>query len=215
MKLRALAPALALALAATAFAAAPANAYKGEVSLVEVLGADGVDLDHNWNDFDIVEAAAFAVLAEKPTSAVGVLADGSVKLTAFMPTDRAFRRLVHDLTGKWLERGEHLRHGRHSRCRHHRGGPALPRRSRSPRYVQAGQEGRRRQAHHRCRDRPSRSTSATAASSSSMPTRTTSTPASRAACATSTPATSRSPTESTGCFARSISNPSRTTPRRN
>ncbi len=102
MKLRALAPALALAVAATAFAAPPANASQGEVNLVEVLGADGVALDHNWNDFDIVEAAAFAVLAEKPDSAVGVLADGSVALTAFIPTDRAFRRLVHDLTGTWL-----------------------------------------------------------------------------------------------------------------
>jgi len=79
---------------------APANAERGEVSLVEVLGADGTKLDRNWEDFDIVEKAAFAVLAEKPDSAVGVLADGNVKLTAFVPTDRAFRRLVHDLTGK-------------------------------------------------------------------------------------------------------------------
>jgi uncharacterized surface protein with fasciclin (FAS1) repeats len=102
MKLRALAPALALALAATGFAAAPANAERGDTSLVEVLGADGTKLDHNWNDFDIVEAAAFAVLAEKPDSAVGVLADGTFKLTAFVPTDRAFRRLVHDITGNWV-----------------------------------------------------------------------------------------------------------------
>ena len=102
MKFRALAPAIALAVAATAFSAAPANAERGEVSLVKVLAADGTKLDHNWNDFDIVEKAAFAVLAEKPDSAVGVLADGSVKLTAFVPTDRAFRRLVHDLTGKWM-----------------------------------------------------------------------------------------------------------------
>ena len=101
MKFRALAPALVLALATTAFGAAPANATQGEVSLVEVLGADGVAFDHNWNDFDIVEAAAFAVLGAKPDSAVGVLADGSVALTAFIPTDRAFRRLVHDLTGTW------------------------------------------------------------------------------------------------------------------
>lgn len=102
MKLRALAPALALALAATAFTAAPANAERGEVSLVEVLAADGTRLDHNWNDFDIVEKAAFAVLAEKPESLVGVLATGDFKLTAFVPTDRAFRRLVHDLTGNWV-----------------------------------------------------------------------------------------------------------------
>jgi uncharacterized surface protein with fasciclin (FAS1) repeats len=102
MKLRALAPAIALAVAATGFYAAPANAERGEVSLVEVLGADGTKLDRNWNDFDIVEQAAFAVLAEKPNSAVGVLAAGDVKLTAFIPTDRAFQRLVYDLTGKRL-----------------------------------------------------------------------------------------------------------------
>ncbi len=102
MKLRALAPALALALTAAVFAPTPAHAERGEVSLVEVLGADGTKLDRNWNDFDIVEKAAFAVLAEKPDSLVGVLATGDVKLTAFVPTDRAFRRLVHDLTGKWV-----------------------------------------------------------------------------------------------------------------
>ena len=39
------------------------------------------------------------VLAAKPTSPVAVLADGSTRLTAFLPTDRAFRRLVRDLTG--------------------------------------------------------------------------------------------------------------------
>jgi len=102
MKLRALAPALALAVAATALTAAPANAERGEVSLVEVLAADGAKLDRNWDDFDIVEKAAFAVLAEKPDSLVGVLATGDFKLTAFVPTDRAFRRLVHDLTGDWV-----------------------------------------------------------------------------------------------------------------
>ncbi|MGL5823254.1 MAG: fasciclin domain-containing protein [Nocardioides sp.] len=100
MKLRALAPALALAVAATAFSVAPANASRGEVSLVEVLAADGTKLDNKWGDFDIVEKAAFAVLAEKPDSAVGVLAKGDVKLTAFVPKDRAFRRLVRDLTGE-------------------------------------------------------------------------------------------------------------------
>jgi uncharacterized surface protein with fasciclin (FAS1) repeats len=40
------------------------------------------------------------VLSAKPNSAVKVLADGSQALTAFPPTDRAFRRLVADLTGK-------------------------------------------------------------------------------------------------------------------
>ncbi|MFZ2501066.1 MAG: fasciclin domain-containing protein [Nocardioides sp.] len=102
MRYRALIGALALAVTGSAFAITPAQAARGETSLVEVLAADGTKFDSNWNDFDIVERAALTVLAAKPDSAVGVLAQGDVKLTAFVPTDRAFRRLVHDLTGKWV-----------------------------------------------------------------------------------------------------------------
>ena len=40
-----------------------------------------------------------AVLKAKPHSPVSVLADGTVPLTAFLPDDRAFQRLVTDLTG--------------------------------------------------------------------------------------------------------------------
>ena len=40
-----------------------------------------------------------AVLKAKPDSAVAVLADGDTRLTAFVPTDRAFRRLVTSVTG--------------------------------------------------------------------------------------------------------------------
>lgn len=94
----------AVAIAATttlAVSAGPAAAgYElGETSLVEVLDADGNRFDKNWNDFDIVHRAATTVLGAKPKSAVGVLADGSTPLTAFIPTDRAFRRLVFQLTG--------------------------------------------------------------------------------------------------------------------
>jgi uncharacterized surface protein with fasciclin (FAS1) repeats len=42
-------------------------------------------------------------LEAKPDSAVAVLADGDTALTAFIPTDRAFRKLVKDLTGKTLK----------------------------------------------------------------------------------------------------------------
>jgi uncharacterized surface protein with fasciclin (FAS1) repeats len=80
--------------------AATQHAKAGNKSLVKVLGADGVKLDHNWQDFDILEQAVLAVLAAKPASPVGLLADGSVRLTAFLPTDEAFRDLVADLTGK-------------------------------------------------------------------------------------------------------------------
>lgn len=102
---RALAATTATALAAGLGAvSAPAQAKgggpKGERSLVAVLGADGNRLDKRWNDFDIAEKAVRAVLAEKKDSNVGLLADGSVALTAFLPTDRAFRKLVHEVTGE-------------------------------------------------------------------------------------------------------------------
>jgi len=58
----------------------------------------------NWNDYNIVTHAVFAVLKAKPSSKVGVLADGDVALTAFLPNDRAFQILVKQLTGKTLLR---------------------------------------------------------------------------------------------------------------
>ena len=72
----------------------------GTRSLAAVLAKDGSGFDRNWNDFDIVDNAVTAVLTAKPGSPVGVLADGTVALTAFLPTDRAFRNLASDLTGK-------------------------------------------------------------------------------------------------------------------
>ncbi len=94
--------AVAVAGAATAVASTPAPAAAEELhegSLAEVLDADGNAFDHRWNDFDIVHRAVTTVLDAKPESAVGVLADGSTALTAFIPNDRAFRRLVFQLTG--------------------------------------------------------------------------------------------------------------------
>jgi len=72
----------------------------GTRSLAKVLAKDGSKFDHNWRDYDIVDEAVGAVLAAKPGSAVGVLADGKTPVTAFLPDDRAFRILVKDLTGK-------------------------------------------------------------------------------------------------------------------
>lgn len=69
-------------------------------SLATVLAKDGARFDRNANDFDILDAAVTAVLTAKPGSPVSVLADGTTPLTAFLPTDRAFRRLAEDLTGK-------------------------------------------------------------------------------------------------------------------
>jgi uncharacterized surface protein with fasciclin (FAS1) repeats len=82
-------------------AAAPATAAPapGERSLVTVLDADGNRFDRKWGDFDIVHKAATTVLGAKPDSAVAVLADGSTAVTAFLPTDRAFRKLVRQVGG--------------------------------------------------------------------------------------------------------------------
>ncbi len=89
-------------LAAVALVAAPpaGAAPQRDRSLATVLAADGNRLDRNWQDFDILDKAVHRVLASRPGSPVAVLADGSVRLTAFLPTDRAFRSLVTDLTGK-------------------------------------------------------------------------------------------------------------------
>lgn len=86
-------------LAATAVAPAQADT-SGTRSLAKVLAKDGSGFDRNWRDYDIVDNAVNAVLTAKPGSAVGVLADGEIALTAFLPNDRAFQILVKDLTGK-------------------------------------------------------------------------------------------------------------------
>ena len=79
--------------------AAPAQAAPGERSLATVLAADGNRFDRTWNDFDILDRAVRTVLKAKPGSDVAVLADGSTDLTAFLPTDRAFRKLVYSVRG--------------------------------------------------------------------------------------------------------------------
>ena len=43
------------------------------------------------------------MLKAKPDSPVGVLADGTTSLTAFLPTDRAFQRLAESVTGKHIK----------------------------------------------------------------------------------------------------------------
>src|SRR5690242_13683004 len=88
-----------------AFLAPPASAATGTRSLAAVLTSAGNTFDRNPRDFDITTEAVLAVLKAKPDSPVKVLTDGSVALTAFIPTDRAFRKLAHALTGSWI-RGE-------------------------------------------------------------------------------------------------------------
>jgi len=97
------AAALSLTIAAAIGAATPADATgrQGTRSLATVLAADGDTFDRNWSDYDVLTQAVGAVLAAKPNSPVSVLADGKVALTAFLPSDEAFRLLAADLTGHW------------------------------------------------------------------------------------------------------------------
>ena len=100
--------AVAAALAATSLtglSASQASSVKpaattGTKSLATVLAPYAGSFNKNWNDYNIVTHAVFAVLKAKPKSAVGVLANGKVALTAFVPNDRAFQILVKELTGK-------------------------------------------------------------------------------------------------------------------
>jgi uncharacterized surface protein with fasciclin (FAS1) repeats len=104
LKLKVAAVAAASAVALTSFIA-PANAATlAERPLSDVLNVANPAFDSNSKDFDILTAAILAVLAAKPDSAVKVLTTGSVALTAFIPTDEAFRKLVKDLTGKTLKK---------------------------------------------------------------------------------------------------------------
>ncbi len=92
--------AAAAALVAAVTVPAQADGHEpGTTSLAEVLAADGDTFDGRWGDYDVVTEAVDAVLAAEPTSPVGVLADGTVPVTAFLPDDRAFRVLVQEITG--------------------------------------------------------------------------------------------------------------------
>lgn len=89
----------ALVISAGLFIAAPAKAETGTNSLAAVLTAKN-SFDKNSKNYDILTAAVLAVLKEKPDSNVKVLTDGNVALTAFIPNDGAFIKLVKALTGK-------------------------------------------------------------------------------------------------------------------
>jgi len=98
MKLTRLATVAALVAASVAVPATAAQAHSkalGTRSLVAVLTAGKVGFDRNPRDYDILTAAVQAVLKAKPSSPVKVLADGNTALTAFLPTDGAFEKLVN------------------------------------------------------------------------------------------------------------------------
>jgi uncharacterized surface protein with fasciclin (FAS1) repeats len=73
--------------------ASPANAPSGTIVDVAVAASGGGAPDANPYDYDLLIQALTA------TGLVPVLADTSTKFTVFAPNDRAFLRLVTDLTG--------------------------------------------------------------------------------------------------------------------
>jgi hypothetical protein len=92
---------LALGAGAVLATAPAASAAQGNRSLAKVLTSDGNRFDKRAGDFDIATEAVLAVLDAKPGSPVAVLTKGKTRVTAFVPTDRAFKALVFDLTGTW------------------------------------------------------------------------------------------------------------------
>ena len=77
-----------------------AQAADGDTSLASVLKVGQAKFDRDYADFDILTKAAETVLAAKPDSNVKLLADGTVALTVFAPTDKAFMNLATALSGK-------------------------------------------------------------------------------------------------------------------
>jgi uncharacterized surface protein with fasciclin (FAS1) repeats len=101
---RSLIAGLAIALSATAIAPTATTSASGASSttIAQVLLADAAQDDANgfdrrWHDYDIVTQA---VLAFPDLTAAA--SDATASLTVLAPTDRAFRRLVHSLTGTWM-----------------------------------------------------------------------------------------------------------------
>ena len=103
---RAISIALMAALIAGAFAlpvSATSGPRSGKSTLAEQIlkDADG-RFDRRWSDYDVIGEIVKAILGSGVSTQLGAAADPNVELTAFLPNDRAFRRLAHDLTGQWI-----------------------------------------------------------------------------------------------------------------
>lgn len=85
---------------------ASADGSSSDQTLADVLLADSAKDDENgfdrrfW-DYDIVTQALLA-LDPDGTGLVGAASDPNAELTAFLPNDLAFRRLVYELGGGWV-----------------------------------------------------------------------------------------------------------------
>lgn len=94
---------------ATALLFSPMSVAKAEdeplmsMPLTEVLNLKNASFDNNFSDFDVFTSLWMDVWGQLPESAIQVISDGNTALTAFVPTDRAFQRVVKHLIGKKLK----------------------------------------------------------------------------------------------------------------
>jgi uncharacterized surface protein with fasciclin (FAS1) repeats len=95
--------ALALGLMFSPISANAADVALKSMPLTEVLNLQGAAFDRNSADFDIFTWVFMDVWGQLPNSPVEAISKGDTALTAFVPTDAAFRNLVKYLTGKTLK----------------------------------------------------------------------------------------------------------------
>lgn len=100
---RTTAAALALGLMFSPISANAATDDLKSMPLTDVLNLPGAEFDRNSADFDIFTSVFMDVWGQLPESPVQAIANGNTALTAFVPTDAAFRSLVKYLTGKTLK----------------------------------------------------------------------------------------------------------------
>jgi len=84
-------------------AATAADEVLASTSLATVLDVSNAAFDTNPGDFDVFTAVFLETWGERPNSPVQAIVNGDTALTAFVPTDRAFRKLVTFLTGKTIK----------------------------------------------------------------------------------------------------------------
>lgn len=91
---------------ATALLFSPMSLAKAEdeplksMPLTEVLSLHNASFDKNLNDFDVFTSIWMDVWGRLPDSPVQVISNGNTALTAFLPTDYAFQKVVKHLTGR-------------------------------------------------------------------------------------------------------------------
>ena len=100
---RTTAAALALGLMFSPVSANAATDDLKSMPLTDVLNLPSAEFDRNSADFDIFTSVFMDVWGQLPESPVQAIANGNTALTAFVPTDAAFRSLVKYLTGKTLK----------------------------------------------------------------------------------------------------------------